>query len=260
MGTRLIIGSLRATRWEPSNFVLDVKQDRKGSFFEILARSDMDLELNVLQTRPRDRHLLMMIREPNTSERATGGTIAHRFLCGHDERDWFAAAVTNASTVTEALEALKPPAVRRSQMLNRVKAKRRNKRRNAAFVRQGEWFFVPAPRIDPNPRLVLTKEPLRRGRGRPHVAEFAFRQGGTPVYVSNEHPNGISEAAYRRLIQRSPDKQRMSWRVMLRDPIVYVKGKVRHPDHKTVKLTCWHRVAPNTETRAPSMRNLAFLD
>ena len=40
----------------------------------------------------------------------------------------------------------------------------RNRRRNEAFIRQGEWFFVPMRRnIAASPLLILRNEPLRRG-------------------------------------------------------------------------------------------------
>jgi len=38
------------------------------------------------------------------------------------------------------------------------------------------------------------------------------------------------------------------------------KGKITHPDHKTILLYDWHRVVPNTENRAASMKHLAFID
>ena len=48
--------------------------------------------------------------------------------------------------------------------------------------------------------------------------------------------------------------------MMKRDAAVYVRGEVRHPDHKTVYLEGWHRVFMNTENRSMAMRFLAFLD
>ena len=47
---------------------------------------------------------------------------------------------------------------------------------------------------------------------------------------------------------------------MRRNPGVYVRGKVRHADHKTIALHGWHRVLMNTEDQASAMRNVAFLD
>src|SRR6185295_3263887 len=93
-------------------------------------------------------------------------------------------------------------------------------------------------------RFVLRDEPLARPGGTPHVLREAFRRGGTVVYV---HRNGrmIDEAAYARL----PEKARRSgrWQRMVRDPELFARGSVRHPDHATVLLRGWHRVLMNTE-------------
>ena len=42
--------------------------------------------------------------------------------------------------------------------------------------------------------------------------------------------------------------------------LVFVRGKVRHPDHKTIVLHGWHQVLMNTETQAVAMRHVAFID
>lgn len=136
----------------------------------------------------------------------------------------------------------------------------RNRRRNAAFIRQGEWFFVPVPSFQPGTGLVLHNEPLRRGNGKPHVCEFLFRIGGELVYVSPEYPNGLTEVQYKRLVQRRPKLAKLRWTTMRRNRGVYVQGRIRHPDHKTVVLPGWHWVAQNTEFQAPAMRHVAFLD
>ena len=47
---------------------------------------------------------------------------------------------------------------------------------------------------------------------------------------------------------------------MRRNPKVYVRGRVRHSDHKTVVLGVWHEVLSNTENFSHAMRNVAFLD
>jgi hypothetical protein len=50
------------------------------------------------------------------------------------------------------------------------------------------------------------------------------------------------------------------WREMVRDPELYAKGSVLHPDHNTIVLPDWHQVLMNTEQRARAMRHVAFLD
>lgn len=135
----------------------------------------------------------------------------------------------------------------------------RNRRRNDAFIRQGEWFFVRAPELEPPKWLIIRDEPLIRGRGKPHLAEYLYRTGGTTVYINRQYPNGLSEADYRQLIL-DRKASRSDFQVRRLNPEVYVKGRITHSDHKTVLLDGWHRVVPNTESRAASMRHLAFID
>src|SRR5207245_11809754 len=74
------------------------------------------------------------------------------------------------------------------------------------------------------------------------------------------YPNGLTVPEYEKLLQRTPDAKRWAWRAMVRDARVYVRGQIRHSDHKTVGVHVWHRVFMNTESRAMAMRNVAFLD
>jgi hypothetical protein len=205
----------------------------------------------VVDVQPRDRHLLLLARVNGEKS---------KFLCGHDERHWFVAAVPEAargvSGVATAKAALQPEAVR--AVVERTRPKDPFRRRNAAYVRQGEWFFVPATGIDPPDAAVLRDEPLMRGWGTAHVMQFAYRRGGETVYVSHTHPSGISEARYARL---TPEQRRGGgWTRRVRDPEVYAKGTVRHPDHATIHLADWHRVLMNTEQGARAMRHVAFID
>jgi len=78
--------------------------------------------------------------------------------------------------------------------------------------------------------------------------------------VCPRYPNGLRVQDYERLILDMPVAKRWRWRLMVRNAQVYVRGQIRHSDHKTVGLHVWHRVFMNTETRAAAMRNVAFLD
>ena len=72
-------------------------------------------------------------------------------------------------------------------------------------------------------------------------------------------PGGPPLRHHRQLL--SPSQQRSGrWRQMVRDPELYAKGAVRHPDHNTIVLHGWHRVLMNTEGESKAMRNVAFLD
>lgn len=151
-------------------------------------------------------------------------------------------------TVRAAKEALKPAEVQAVQARKGLRSEARNRRRNAAYCRQGEWFFIPAPDLKVDETLVLRHEPLRRGNGgKPHWAEFCYRTGGETVYFCLRHPNGVSPARYREILGSYEKAKAWGWRTMLRNPAVYVQGRIRHADHKTITLHGWHRVLMNTE-------------
>src|SRR5262249_8861670 len=152
----------------------------------------------------------------------------------------------------------KPSFIRHRQSVLKVPSRLRNSRKNAAFYRQGEWFFVPATgwghdRI--NEMSVLHNEPLRRGEGKAHMVEQLYRVGGEVVYVCPKHQNGVSEEWYRRCIQNNPAAAQWAWQALRRNPRVYARGRIRHPDHATITLPIWHRVVLNTETETDTMRN-----
>jgi hypothetical protein len=171
------------------DLALDVRQDRHGEYFLISRAQASTTELVVLDVQPRDRHLLLLSR--SAAEK-------HRFLLGHDERHWFVAGIpesTPVSRVRDAKQALKPGLVQSSE--RGVRTKYRDRRSNAARIRQGEWFFVPAPQVRVELLLVLRNEPIARGGGKPHVCEELYRFGGETVYVSPGAPNGLTDEQYR---------------------------------------------------------------
>jgi hypothetical protein len=236
---------------------VDIQSDVRGQFFELRVPTHLRdfMEISVPQTESKQRHLLLFVR--NTADQPQ----LDRFLCGHDEREWFVAAVPGgASSVRQAMDALQPRQVRAALAHSHVSSRKRYARKNRAFRRQGEWFFVPAPLFRANEKLIWRNEPLRRGAGKPHLVEELYRTGGETVYVCGKHPNGISEREYHRLLSRQPEAGRWGWRMMRRNPLVYARGAVRHSDHDTITLPFWHRVLMNTETESRAMANVAFLD
>jgi hypothetical protein len=208
-----------------------------------------------MQAEPNQRHLLLLVRKPGEKPQLD------RFLCGHDEREWFVAAVPGgASSVRQAMDALQPKDVRDALARNQVSSRKRYARKNRAFRRQGEWFFVPEPSFVVDSKLILRNEPLRRGGGKPHLVEQLYRTGGETVHVCSRHPNGVTPDEYRSILRSHPDASRWGWQVMRRNPGVYARGAVRHSDHETITLPFWHRVIMNTETQSRTMANVAFLD
>jgi hypothetical protein len=264
MGARVKVREI-PSRWTqgdrswitPQDYSLDIRRDGKGEFFELRVPTHLSetLDVTVMQSEPKQRHLLVFVRKPGDKPQLDC------FLCGHDEREWFVAAVPGgAFSVRQAMDALQPAPVRQALASHKVSTNKRYSRKNRAFRCQGEWFFVPEPTMVVDPKLVLSNEPLRRGAGKPHMVEQSFRTGGETVYVSSKHPNGLLPAEYKRLLKSDPSAARWGWRMMRRDMGVYARGAVSHADHATITLPFWHRVMMKTETQSRTMRNVAFLD
>ncbi len=256
IGARLKLSDRPTRRSRSTSGVvsLDVREDREGEFFEVVQRSETDSEVAVLDLQPADRHLLLLVRT---------ATAKQKFLCGHDERHWFVAAVPESAsvgTVRQAKEALKPLEVRTAQRRLGLDADAGNRRKNAAYRRQGEWFFLPVPDFRVDESRVLRDEPLRRGNGKPHWVEFCYRTGGENVYVCRRHPSGVPASVYQRILAANPRAKSWGWQSMLRNAGLYARGRVRHADHKTIVLRGWHRVLMNTEGQSEAMRSVAFLD
>ena len=257
MGARFRARIVPENRRSRSDYAMDIRRDRHGEFFELRVPGNLSdqLDVGVLQVRPRERHLLLLVRRDQPKR------TLDRFLCGHDEREWFVASVPGrVSSVAQAMESLKPTEVQAAQAQAGLTARQRHSRNNRAFRRQGEWFFIPAPGLNPDPKLILRDEPIRRGSGKAHFVEMLYREGGTQVYVCRQYPNGVLEAEYRRLVREDPSRGKWGWRRMQRDAAVYARGEIRHSDHRTITLPVWHRVLMNTETRSRTMRQVAFLD
>lgn len=254
IGATLVVQPMRkAPAWNrnPRRYDVNVLTNPKlGEHFVIAATSDAP-DMRVLNTDPDDRHLVLHIAG------AKGG---ERFLCGHDERHWFAAAVgERVSTVRDAKRALLPKPLREAGLLDRTISARHND----TFKRQGEWFFVPINEGLLKARghfgTILTNEPLLRNRNaKPHLCSEVVRFGGTPVvlYRGTEY---TMEAWDRFLEGLRASHDRPTGRVLnvVKDPEVYVRGQVRHPDHATLVLHGWHRVHANAEMRS---ENLSFYD
>ena len=163
------------TRRDRTGVTIDIGHDVEGEFFDIALAQPRLADVRVVDTQPRIRHLLLM------SEQEDG---KHKFLCGHDERHWFVAAVperASVSNVKTAFEALKPVTVRQREDRLQVKSRKRNRRRNEAFIRQGEWFFVPVPdwlvgrTINP-----VTRRGIQNARTAPAARRYRAARAAVP--------------------------------------------------------------------------------
>ena len=80
------------------------------------------------------------------------------------------------------------------------------------------------------------------------------------MYVCRRRPLGVAVGEYILLLDSNPDAKYWGWTRMTRNATAYVRGRIWHPDHKTVVLDGCHRVLINTENQAPGERAVVFLD
>lgn len=234
IGARLLIHSRLPNR-SVRDYDLNIRRDRHGEHFSLGVRHPLP-DFRLLQADRATKHLLLMAAKD-------------RLLCGHDERHWFVASVDRpVSTVMDARRALLPTELRDVPIPPRTLVRRHN----AIFLRQGEWFFVPTDR-DMSGYPILRNEPLVRNRmSKAHMVSEVIRFGGQRVflYMNREFTPGEWEE-YR---QKHPSAR---GRDLVKNPEIYARGEVRHPDHATLVLKGWHRVYPNRE--ATSI-NVSFYD
>jgi hypothetical protein len=190
-------------------FEIDVREEAGREAFRLRYPWSDVVTAEALDVKPKQRHLVLDVSGSRLP-------ISGRYLCGHDEQHWFVAGLPieqRTTTVRGAMEALKPDVVLRAQKRLGVKH-RRYRRKTAAYVRQGEWFFLPRPMMHVGDRAIRGGQLAREG-GKPHQVEWLYR------------PEDTDET--------------------------FVRGAVSHPDHETIRLQVWHRVVQNNEVPRASV-------
>jgi hypothetical protein len=264
----IVLGERRRVMSSRLPVDIDVIQGRLGEEFEIEYNPDVDFDLSVLDLRPRDKHLLLMLKCPSEGN-GSSSVEKVRFLCGHDERHYFVCGIPDdarVSTVRQAKLALLPEALVQAHTLRKGKPGDLLKRKNVTGLRQGEWLFVKVDNFEPrSTALIRRNEPISRGaRSKPHICEELYAGGGETVYYHPRYaPSGVTESemlVLRSELETTGVSIRGSFKLRTRDAEVYVRGYVRHPDHKTIVLHGWHRVLMNREAESKASVAIAFLD
>lgn len=152
-------------------------------------------------------------------------------LCGLDERHLFIAQLpTNVSTVRDAHAALKAPAARVAE------------NRGDKIVRQGEWFFIEATAAQSD----QIEDSLRRN--------VLFLERSVPIGPFTV-PGSLGSSRKVRQVRGNPhtaDELVVVPSVGSRPGLpatreVFVRGRVRHAEHATVRFQGWHAVVRNRE-------------
>jgi hypothetical protein len=235
---------------------IDVKGKIGKQWFEATVAEGT--EWVILDSNQKESGILIMLKD---YEARYDRQNVSKMLVGHDERQLFVAAVpVNTKSVAEAKDRLKPAIVQNAERRAGVRAKDKNKHRNTAWARQGDFFFVPAPNADIDEKLIHRNEPINQRGGRSHIVQELYRVGGHSGYWDGSR--WITIGQYMRL----PAMDRLRWEARTRGARVYARGRITHPQHATLVLKGWHLVCPNTEAAArdrfgrPVWRNMAFID
>jgi hypothetical protein len=248
----------------PGNLVVDIKNDKRGEYFDI--RLPTNVDMNVADIQKDDKHLLLVAKRPGLR---SGVSDTFRFLCGHDERNWFTCAVPGApSSVFQAKQALKPQILQDMERIEGLKTANAHKRHRKLgsgrkIHRQGEFMFIPRPGMQlPKLAAIVRNEPMSRGgsgRGaNPHIAEFMYRIGGMRMWENTITHVVMSDPESKAFMRQHPRVPLVERRA---NATAFVKGKITHSQHATVNLgDVWHEVVVNTENLAPGSRHVLFLD
>jgi hypothetical protein len=146
--------------------------------------------------------------------RRTTDARKRHFLVGRDERQLFMCRLPRAcTTVAEAHAALRVP---------EAKVEARSVLERA--LRQGEWFFVPAESAD----VARIEGDIARRR------LWVFRRASINSFIPRAGKSHVVDE----LVDTRDD---------LGNRQVFARGRVRHVDHKTVRLHRWYRVFRNRE-------------
>ena len=169
-------------------------------------------------------------------------TVEH-FLIGKDECHLFIASVKSNISVKHAFAELRPLDAHTALTANGVKDKSWCKRKTKAYIRQGEWFFIPATPPSESIPVIHKKEPIGNVRS-PHIVDELMRFGGQKVYVNGTEVLTLSE------FKALAYEEQKNYSERVRDAQVFARGYVRHADHKTIYLEGWHEVHMNREVTA----------
>lgn len=147
----------------------------------------------------------------------------------------------SAKTIAEAYEILKPEDVKRAE------------KAGLKVLRQGEWFFIPAPKFSP-PKLNETEKLLaviggsrwgteqsikrvfqKDAKNLEKKAQAAFEKSVKPIQLraGQNRPNSVETG-------------------IVLNGETFVTGTIEHDgrEHAPLKLTGWYQAVPNTSTRS----------
>jgi len=253
-------------------FQIDIKGENKNNHrnekFRIYPGTNPEIRINVINTDQEKKQLILQVKEPevtfkqiyqlgykeridkymndptariidNKTVELTQTTSAEdrTFLMGVDERQLFITQLRQkCRTVDEAHHFLKRNVIRFA-----------NNRSAIGTSRQGEWFFIETNqsiRDDIEMKIKRTEAFIKHKQ---NIGDILGRSGGNP-HIADEIAI-LPRIDDHKSIESKNRSRIVSPHFRHR---VFVKGNVRHKDHKTVHFRNWREVIINNEN---SLRN-----
>jgi hypothetical protein len=261
-------------------FQMDVLRDVKGSrrkeWFEMFL-GEGDVNVQIIDTDPDKIQVLLLVQEPErtfeVTERKThwrkkpderrmelkkAGEKFHEdktnfyiqqktpsdkrhFLMGVDERQLFVARLTRGvSSIVDARRSLGST------------VQFHEGTRKMTPNRQGEWFFVKTTKQqEEDIELLLAKNRIWIIK-KENIGKYAGRESGNPhtadeIVVIPQSSGLIEQCKQSKFM--SAHRPIVQGEYPLRAREVFVRGKVRHIDHKTIKYSHWYQVILNNENQ-----------
>jgi hypothetical protein len=238
-GLRLELPARPLVSFSPDIFQMDIRRLRGGESFRLWKGHEAN-SVRVTDTDKGRRQLVLLLQEPSRSfdfpVRKHGRTEPpEEFLRFRIKRETATHWVFDRSTLSTLrrylcgmderhlfiAEFAGGTTVRDAHRLLKPEAVRdADRSAPGRTLRQGEWFFVRPP----SPELRVLEQRIAQ---EPHLVAHHVSLGG------NGRPHRADEVV--RLQQ------------------VYARGRIRHPDHKTLLLPEWRRVHRNAELQGDSM-------
>ena len=238
-----------------SKQVLLMVQEPEREFDNVTKLTHFNTFKRIKEQAEKTKGVLRVYKQDNEAHvvmKAEGGN--RYFLAGIDERQLFVAQLKGPATSVEGAR----------QQLGRTVQFADGSRKGSSIDRQGEWFFLETrqstkdeiERAIKQTRTVIRKKVpigsfLGRPGGNPHVAEeLVVLPVETTLRPSANNPRTLAG----RMAGGDTDR-------LLRSR-AFVRGSIRHKDHKTVKFSQWREVIANNEgaTATASANGVFWID
>jgi len=217
-----------AVEKDVQNFLMDIRTKLRGQYIIIYPGKDTKFEVVDIDTKL--HQVVLSVQEPERALKVTRKVYRHKLqqyinvtntVVSPSEERRFLIGKDDGHLFACRLKENSNTVIQAHKSLKPSVIKKKGDN----YYRQGEWFFVRNSGLMDYPkrrwyRIIFSEGRLTIGRGRPHIAE----------------------------------------EVIIIDKRTYVRGTVKHPDHKTLHFNEVYQVFSNNEKREVVARGLTWFD